>query len=273
MRALHVCSPDAVPMQNIFATYRKQFDKLGIKAKLNFTGSDVKGYDVVHGHYALTRPVINAYRNAKKQGIPFVLHCHGSDLRQITTRGERKLSLKHRLVSGRLRKKAHRVLLSTPDLLEWSKGTYLPNPVDMDIFRPLGKKKCGRILLLGRFTTGGGILDLISREKSYDSLNWGEDVSFPKNVRKLPFVPHEQLPELLNRYDKMIGALVDPVSLARLEAMACGLKTYTCFPKDLLQFYGFENPDDTDDPRGFIEKYHNPKKIVDVLADIYGGLL
>ncbi len=273
MKVLHVCAPKAVPMQNIFDTYRKQFQRRGVEADLSFTGDHVKEYDLVHGHYALTKPVIGAYRSAKRNGIPFVLHCHGSDIRSITSRGAMKLPLKYRLVSGRLRKKAHRVILSTPDLPEWSHGTYLPNPVDVEMFRPTGREKCGRILLLGRFTTQGGILELISPEKSYDCLNWGEDISFPNNVRKLPFTPHEKLPELLNRYHEMIGALVDPVSLARLEAMACGLKTYTNFPKDLLQYYGFEDPDETEDPRGFIERYHHPGKIMDVLFDIYDSLL
>ncbi len=273
MKVLHVCSPDAVPMQNIFTTYNIHFNRFGVHADLKFSGDDVKGYDIVHGHYALTRSVINAYRSARKNKIPFILHCHGSDVRQITPSGSKKLPLKHSLVSNRLRKKADTVILSTPDLLEWSTGFYLANPVNIDMFKPMDAKKSDSILLLGRFTAGGGILSRIDPKKKYDCLNWGHDITFPSNVKMLPFIPHHKLPELFNRYSEMIGPLVDPVSLARLEAMACGLKTYTHFPREYTAYYGFENPDDVDDPRGFVKRYHDPKKIVEVIVDIYKSTL
>ncbi len=260
-------------MQNIFATYNKHFDKHGITAELTFDAENIKNFDIVHGHYALTKPVIHAYRQAKKYRKPFVLHCHGSDVRQITLHGAKKLPFKHSLVSRRLRKKADKVILSTPDLLEWSTGLYIANPVDLEMFKPMNVKKSDKILLLGRFTAGGGVLCLIDRKKRYDCLNWGDDIPFPQNVNILPFVPHDKLPELFNRYDKMIGALVDPVSLARLEAMACGLKTYTGFPKEYTSYYGFENPDNVEDPREFVKRYHDPKRIVKVLAEIYRSLL
>ncbi len=260
-------------MQNIFATYNKYFGKHEITAELKFEAGDVKDFDIIHGHYALTKPVIGAYKAAKKHRKPFVLHCHGSDVRQITHQGPNKLPLKHSLVSNRLRKKADAVILSTPDLLKWSKGLYLANPVDIEMFKPMDVKKSDRILLLGRFTAGGGILCHIDKKKKYDCLNWGDDIPFPPNVKMLPFVPHDDLPKLFNRYRKMIGALVDPVSLARLEAMACGLETYTDFPMEYSSYYGFENPDEVDDPRGFVKRYHHPEKIVEVLSDIYRSIL
>lgn len=274
MKVLHVCTKTAVPMQNIFDTYDKYFKKHGVEADLSF---DVKknakeDYDIVHGHYALTKPVIDAYRYAKRRSIPFVLHCHGSDVRAISSEGQSQLPLKHRFVSSHMRKRADRVLLSTPDLLQWSRGNYMPNPVDIEMFKPMEIEKSERVLLLGRFTRGGGIMELIRPDKRYDCLNWGEQISFPKNVRILPFVEHHELPELLNRYRMMIGALVDPVSLARLEAMSCGLKTYTDFPEEFTAYYGLENPDRVDDPRAFIERYHHPDKIVSVLVDMYRDL-
>lgn len=273
MRVLHVCSPDAVPMQNIFATYNKHFGDHGITAEIAFDGDRVKDFDIVHGHYALTKPVIEAYRRAKKYGKPFVMHCHGSDVRRITAQGAKDLSFKHSLVSNRLRKKADAVILSTPDLLKWSTGLYLANPVDLEMFKPTDVKKQDRVLLLGRFTAGGGILCLLDPKKGYDCLNWGDEIPFPPNVKMLPFVPHEELPKLFNRYKEMIGAMVDPISLARLEAMACGLKTYTNFPTEYTAYYGFENPDRVKDPRKFVERYHHPEKIVKVLADIYRDIL
>lgn len=273
MKVLHVCSEDAVPMQNIYSTYEKYFKEGGVISELRFEPDDVTDFDIIHGHYALTKPVIRAYRKAKRKKIPFVLHCHGSDVRRITRNGPKRLPLHHRFISGRLRKKADMVLLSTPDLMGTARGLYLPNPVDIDKFRPMDMEKRDKILLLGRFTRGSGILKLIDENKQYDCINWGDDIDFPSNVKELDFVSHEELPSLFNKYEMMIGALIDPVSLARLEAMACGLKTYTDFPNKYLGFYGFENPDTVKDPRRFIKKYHHPKKIVKVLIDLYKDLI
>ncbi|MFO7992440.1 MAG: glycosyltransferase [Thermoplasmata archaeon] len=273
MKVLHVCSEEAVPMKNIYKTYEKQFKKTGVNSKLTYEPSNVENYDIVHGHYALTKPVIKSYRLAKRNNIPFIIHCHGSDVRSITLKGPEELSLKLSLVSNRVRKKADMTLLSTPDLPEWSEGLYLPNPVDLAIFKPMNIEKKDKTLLFGRFTKGGGILDIIDPKKKYDCINWGDDIKFPKNVHMLPFTPHDELPKLFNRYERMIGALVDPVSLARLEAMACGLKTYTDFPEKYTSFYGFENPDKVKNPRKFVKKYHDPKKIVKVLVGIYESLL
>ncbi len=273
MKVLHVCSEDAVPMQNIYRTYSKHFQDYGVKPELRYEPGDIDGFDVVHGHYALTKSVIRAYRKSKRKKIPFILHCHGSDVRLVATEGLKKLPLHHRLISSHIRKRADIVLLSTPDLMEMATGLYLPNPVDLELFKPKETEKSEKILLLGRFRHNSGILKHIDPKKKYDCINWGDEIKFPRNVNMLPFTPHDELPELFNRYEKMIGALVDPVSLARLEAMACGLKTYTDFPQKYTSFYGFEDPDRVKNPRKFVQKYHDPKKIVKILVGIYEGLI
>jgi len=273
MKVLHVCSEDATPMQNIIKLYKKKFKKKNVQIDMSFGDKSVKGYDVVHGHYALTKPVIDANRKARKNSIPFILHSHGSDVRKVMGKGAVKLPFHHLWISKHIRKKSDMVLLSTPDLEEWAEGIYLPNPVDLDMFKPLDVEKTGKILLLGRFSEGGGIKKVLDPEKQYDCINWGDNIKFPDNVDTLPFLEHDELPELLNRYEMMIGPLVDPVSLARLEAMACGLKTYTDFPKKYTSYYGFENPDEVKDPRRFVEKYHDPDKITGYLLDIYESLV
>lgn len=273
MKVLHVCSEDAMPMRNIIGLYDKTMEEIGVDIDISFSPEDVSGYDIIHGHYSLTKPVLKAARKAGRKNIPFILHSHGSDVRLIKKDGPEKLPLYHRIVSRYVRKKADRVLLSTPDLLEWTEGLYVPNPVDIEKFRPMDVEKRDRVLLMGRFVEGGGILDVIKKNESYDCINWGDDIDFPSNVNTLDFLPHDELPELLNRYERMIGPLVDPVSLARLEAMASSLDTYTDFPETYTQFYGFENMDEVDDPREFVKRYHHPDKIADLLVDIYRSLL
>ncbi len=271
MNVLHVCSPDAVPMRNIIRTYQRY--AVDINIDISLTGKVEKDYDIVHGHYCLTKNTIKAGRQARRKGIPFVLHCHGSDIRRIESDGARNLPIHHRIYSSITRRRADKVLLSTPDLLEWSAGTYIPNPVDLKLFRPLEVKKSERILLFGRFAGEQRILKLIDSDRVYDCVNWGTEIEFPKNVNILDFVAHEELPKLFNNYKSMIGALRDPVSLGRLEAMACGLRTYTDFPEKYTIYYGFENPDQIDEPREFVERYHHPEKIIKILKVIYQDLI
>lgn len=273
MKVLHVCSQDAAPMRNIIELYRKTLKKNDIHVDISFGDKPVEEYDLVHGHYALTKAVIQAHRRARKNDIPFVLHHHGSDVRSITAHGAKKLPLHHRWISGRMRKKSDLVLLSTPDLTDWANGLYIPNPVDTELFRPIDKEKTGKTLLMGRFTKTSGIKKIIDPKQKYDCINWGDDIDFPNNVNELPFTPHDELPQVLNRYEKMIGPLVDPVSLARLEAMACGLKTYTRFPKKYIGYYGFENPDKVKHPRKFVQRYHDPDKIADLITHLYRSLI
>ncbi len=269
MKVLHVCSKKAVPMLNIIKLYQRELKKHGIRCDANTTG-EVKGnYDVIHGHYSLTKPVIKACLRARTQGIPFIIHHHGSDVRRITEHGPKRLPPHHNLIGAMIRRGADVTLLSTPDLHEWVEGLYLANPVDLQRFRPMEREKNGRVLIFGSFVSKKALLPLLKDDEEYDMLNWGVDMDMPNNVRKIPFRPNKKLPELFNRYEKMIGPLVDPVSLGRLEAMACGLDTYTNFPKKYEVYYGFENPDHAKEPRKFVEKYHSPSKIIDVLLSIY----
>jgi hypothetical protein len=79
----------------------------------------VKGYDVVHWHGAYGRLVHNWHDEVaslvRSLGSKFLLHCHGSDVRQrpLNTRGL--------------------VLVSTPDILDFVRGPamWIPNPVEL----------------------------------------------------------------------------------------------------------------------------------------------
>ncbi len=55
--------------------------------------------------------------------------------------------------------------------------------------------------------------------------------------------------------------------------MACGLKTFTDFDTRFTKYYDGQNPDTVPDPRGFIERFHNPKIAVARLIEVYGDLV
>lgn len=249
--------------------------KLGVSCDLveNVAEVNIRDYDLVHAHYALNKSTIKAFLKCKKYNIPFVLHCHGSDARLVKANGLVKLPLHLYLISKFIREHSDLVFLATPDLCAFSKGLYLPNPVDLELFRPMNTEKIDKILICGRQIKDSNLLDYIEKDKEYDCVDFGYLPKFQKNVRIIPQVPYEELPELLNRYRFMIGAIGDPVSMTRLCAMACELKTFTNFPEEYLVYYNFENPDKVEDPRKFVEKHHNPIKICKYMIDRYGEII
>ena len=85
-------------------------------------------YDVAHIHYAYMGVVGRLAR------IPYVLHCHGTDLRDLAN------PLRRPIIVAAL-KGAERVLYATPDLKELivpyrADAEFMPNPVDTDEFAP-----------------------------------------------------------------------------------------------------------------------------------------
>ncbi len=272
MRVLHVHQIAFIPEFLV-----GQLRKSGVDAEFaeEVDPSRIRDFDIVHGHYALNRKTIKAFRLARRNKIPFVLHCHGSDVRLLTGTGRRPLPPHYNFISQFMRKRSSRVLLSTPDLLEFApEGEYIPNPVDLELFRPMPDvKKSARTLICGKQVKGSNLLHFIRNDREYDCVNTGYPFDLPKNVRQLDYVQRPEFPEFLNRYTEMIGTVGDVISMARLEAMACGLKTFTDFDKDFTKFYEGQNPDSAADPRGFVKRFHDPKIAVDRLIEIYQGLV
>lgn len=268
MRVLHVHQ-----IANIPPLIVRELRKKGIETDFveDVRDVDLKKYDIVHGHYALNRSTIRAFRTARRLKLPFILHCHGSDVRRATITGRKKLPFHYGVISKYIRKRSTKIFLSTPDLIEFvPEGEYVPNPVDLEAFRPMPEVgKSTKTLICGKFLRGSRIFDLISPEKEYDCVNTGDDIVFPSNVRMLPFVPYENFPEFLNRYKEMIGTLFDLISMTRFCAMACGLKTFTNFDEAFTKYYGGQNPDDIDNSRDFVRQYHNPDICINRLIEVY----
>src|SRR3990170_804339 len=85
--------------------------------------------DLVHVHYATQGFV------GPMAGRPYVLHCHGTDVRGVAPGSPRGRYL------GVVMRRAALVLVSTPDLLDdaarlVADPVYLPNPIDTSLFTP-----------------------------------------------------------------------------------------------------------------------------------------
>jgi len=270
MRVLHVHNVAYVP-----ATLVKALRKLGVEADFaeDPDGMDFSKYDIVHVHYAVTAHSLQAISMARDAKKPIVLHHHGSDVRRIGPSGMQPLPFWWAFVSSWARKRAAKVLLATPDLVKFCpQGEYIPNPVDMDLFRPTGVPKNGRVLICGRQFKGSKLPQLIDPAKQYDIVGPGYLHALPSNVRRLPMIPREKFSDFLNEYPEMIGGIGDLVTMARLEAMACGLKTFSDFDPQFTSYYDGQNPDKVENPREFVERYHDSGMVAKKLLGIYGSL-
>ncbi len=147
-------------------------------------------YDLVHAHY-LRFPAYASLLSGK----PFIVECHGSDVRQKQLNWLQKRCLK----------KAQKVLVSTSDLLEYlSDATYLPNPVG-EQFRDYGEKKEGVIYF----------------EHPLDETL--PPIKKPYRIQERT-IPYDDMPAFLNRYEYVINTHYSVPSKLGLEALACGCK-------------------------------------------------
>ena len=87
--------------------------------------------DIVHSHYALEQGfygVVSKWLHTSKK---LIVHCHGTDVRETLR------TLKYGWIVRFSLRNADRVFVSTPDLLlEGYNMRYLPNPVDLEVFKP-----------------------------------------------------------------------------------------------------------------------------------------
>lgn len=196
-------------------------------------------FDITHIHYF---DKIVPYLKSLYSKKPIVLHYHGDDIR-------RKWSLRYKYWRN-----ADAVLYSTPDLLDDETPTYaiyLPNPVDMELFRPM----------LNLRSTGSGLY-LIKHQE-------GEDVNWPQRVAeryclklhvhdlKTSPIAHSRMPYFLNRFEFYIDQNYIPsLSKTALEALACGLKVIR-WDEEIVEK---------------LPEEHDPAKVVTKLWNIYQKL-
>ncbi len=183
-------------------------------------------FDAVHIHYTYLGMlgVIGKF--------PYILHCHGSDVREITpfTRPMVEQALKH----------AARVFFATPDLAPFvlerrPDAEFLPNPVDAAQFRPIAPARESRDVLiacaLNDIKGARRILNACTRLSrshpeirftAYAGGDYTEAFRALPNVRLIRHQPRANLPELISRHGLVIGqVLLGVIGMAELEALAC----------------------------------------------------
>ncbi len=199
-RVITRAAVDRVGLTTYGATYPDGPARFFIRA-LGMSG----GADIVHVH-SLDRVVPWVKR---LRGKPVVMHYHGTD---IERRWEEK--------RGRWQR-ADFVAVSTPNLLEGapSSATYVPNPVDTDLFKPAGGQRDPSAAVSFRYG--------MDAEAEEAAKNLGLRLDYLDRWG----VQHSQMPAVLSKYAYFIDMRRPPgrtvarsVGRAALEALACGCR-------------------------------------------------
>lgn len=191
-------------------------------------------YDVIHLHYAWKASA------GPFSGRPFVLHCHGTDVRGRTPHEPVGLLI------GQIAARAARVYYSTPDLADTVRAfradaEFLPNPIDLDRFCPSPASKPGPtrdVLIPVRLDASKGLDTIVAviamlmelrRETSITLVDQGPGVERVRAAARgraalrAP-VRHEAMPALLRDHRAVLGQFrVGALGNTELEALACGV--------------------------------------------------
>ena len=185
-------------------------------------------YDAVHIHYAYLGIVGLIAR------VPYVLHCHGDDVRDV----ERRIWAP--LIRMSIRRARH-VYYSTPDLREpllkiRQDVEFLPNPIDMDQFRPLPLPEDAEDILIacalsenkgvGHIIAACELLAVRRPHTRIDAFSGGTATARANELANLLLLlhqPRQKLAALMTRHRVIIGQVYEgAVGMVELEALACG---------------------------------------------------
>ena len=191
-------------------------------------------FDLVHIHYAYLGNV-----GALSQ-FPYILHCHGTDLRGET-------AVTRPLIKNALREAQH-VFYSTPDLKAYVErvrfdGEFLPNPTDTAQFRPTvsAAERSGVLIhcSLSEVKGAGRLLKAckaLARDRPDIRITAIGGGTFTPQFQALPNVtvvarqPRWKLPGLINQHGVVLGQVrLGSAGMSELEGMSCGRPVVTWF--------------------------------------------
>lgn len=241
---------------------RKELTRRGFEVKqLDFRGQHAKiatlkmayslrkaDCDIIHAHFARSS-IYASYLSGKS----YIAHCHGTDIRWGMNWLQKKCL-----------KNAEKVLVSTPDLLEiLPNATWLPNPTDVERFKPLKKHDENKLLYFPRwYEDHSDVLKEMCAKLGYDL-----------TIQKFYSVPYEEMHLFLNQFDIFIDRLlIEAYSKTAIEAMACGIPTIG-WEHDLNYLEQMKDMEKrrrlAEAQRNYVLKIHDSRKVTKKLISIY----
>lgn len=193
----------------------------------------LRSYDWIHVHY-VPHGVLGLMA-----GVPFVVQAHGSDL-HVNVSYPAMWRFGHLIM-----KRARAITYVTPNLLQYlagfeQKSFLLPNPIDASFFQSRRlPQRISRILIFTRLDPVKGVAQIFEFAREIAgvadvwALDWGPlapeyRARYTPYVKFVKPVPHHEVPELLTRYDCVIGQMHQGIlSLSELEALAGGRPVIT----------------------------------------------
>lgn len=199
-------------------------------------------FDLVHIHWA-SYGIFGLFSK-----IPFIVHCHGSDVRTRLSH-----PFFRPLLSASLRQAAA-VLCVTPDLLPVVRmvrpdASFSPGPIDTVAFAPIGEQDAApahpwTILLFSRLDPDKGSDIAVEgiarfqrrhREVRVQLLDWGPlreryKQRYARDFDFIPPVPAHHVPQLLASADVIVGQFAfGALGLSELQAMSCAKPVICAF--------------------------------------------
>lgn len=191
-------------------------------------------YDLAHIHYAYLGNI------GVLGGFPYILHCHGTDLRGSTV-------FTRPLIRSALRGAKH-VFYSTPDLAAYVKpirpdSEFLPNPIDTEMFSPTvpASERTG-VFICCALTDIKGVPRLYNacqrlaierpdiRITAIAGGPYTDQFAALPNVTLLPHQQRWKFPGIINQHGIVLGWVkLGIAGMAELEAMACSRPVVTWF--------------------------------------------
>jgi glycosyltransferase involved in cell wall biosynthesis len=182
-------------------------------------------YDLIHIHYAYLGMV------GVLGKFPYLLHCHGSDIWQITPFT--------RYITSRALKNAGHVFYATPDLAavldQRPDAEFLPNPIDTEAFRALSPASDSTAVYiacaLDDLKGAPALLEacrILAAQRPDIRLTaiaggkYTPDFEALPNVGLLPRQARSDLPAVISRHGIVVGQTnLGAAGMAELESMSC----------------------------------------------------
>lgn len=180
-------------------------------------------YDIIHFHFSSALPRgfdVMLWKFLRRRVI---IHHHGSDIRY---KGEKLFYSKF----------ADKILVSTPDLLEWSPDAiWIPNPLNLDNYPYIGVKNNSEEI---KIVHAPSRRDIKGTKYVIEAVRALKNEGYGVNLILVENMPHNEVMEYYKQADIIVDQLVlGCYGMVSIECMALGKPVVCYLREDLKKYY------------------------------------